>query len=266
MPKTPAELQSAGRAWLGNLGRRFPLQRRLFLVPGICNEDAEMWNDVWSWGSLSIPNWAAYAERVTFESVEPRATFVDFGTYLQRRIGARYPAPTGGAASGTPGVGEYDLLCYSMGGLDSVSALTSSTGAMAKAFNLITYDTPFDGVPNWKLRQQFSDMTGRPDRQSQCAALAPGSPELQALRASRKALSTRVERIWCYSAGGDLAVQVPVSSSNLCADMPPATLFGGPTPAYASRLVPGASHAGDGAIYSNEYAIAMAFGNLLFGQ
>ncbi len=262
MPKTPAELRSGGRAWLAALGRRFPLQRRLYLIPGICNEDAAMWDDVWSWGSLSIPNWATYVERVTFDAVNPRATFVDFASYLQAHIGSRYPAP----AAGATGVGEYDLLCYSMGGLDSVSALTTAPAAMAKAFNLITFDTPFDGVPNWKLRQQFGDMTGRPDRQSQCAALAPGSPELQALRTGRAQLVSRVERIWCYSAGGDLAVQVPVASSNLCADIPPATLFGGPTPSYASRLVPGASHAGDGAIYSNEYAIAMVFGNLLFGQ
>ena len=262
MPKTPAELRSSGRAWLGALGRRFPLHRKLFLVPGICNEDAAMWDDVWSWGSLSIPNWAAYAERVTFESVNPNATFVDLGAYLQAHIGARYPAAAPGAAA----VGEYDLLCYSMGGLDSVSALTAAPGAMAKAFHLITFDTPFDGVPNWKLRQQFPDMNARPDRQSQCAALAPGSPELQALRTARAQLASRVERIWCYSAGGDLAVQVPVTSSNLCADVPPATLFQGPTPSYSSRLVPGASHAGESAIYSNEYAIALAFGNLLFGQ
>jgi len=220
-----------------------------------------MWDDVWSWGSLSIPNWAAYAERVTFESVNPNATFVDFGAHLQTHIAARYPAPAGAA-----GVGEYDLLCYSMGGLDSVIALISAPDAMAKAFNLITLDTPFDGVPNWKLRQQFPDMNGRPDRQSQCAALAPDSPALRALRAARGQLGSRVERIWCYSAGGDMAVQVPVTSSNLCADIPPATLFQGPSPSYASRLVPGASHAGESAIYSNEYAIAMAFGNLLFGQ
>lgn len=262
MPKTPAELRSTGRAWLGALGKRFPLQRRLFLVPGICNEDAAMWDDVWSWGSLSIPNWGAYAERVTFEAVQPNATFVDLGSYLRTHIAAQYPAP----AAGTAAVGEYDLLCYSMGGLDSVSALVSDPGAMAKAFNLITFDTPFAGVTNWKLRQQFSDMQGRPDRQSQCAALAPDAPELQALRATRSVLATRVERIWCYSAGGDLAVQVPVESSNLCSDMQPGTLFGGPVPSYSSRLVPGSSHAGEGAIYANEYAIAMAFGNLLFGQ
>lgn len=266
MPPTPSELRAAGRQWLGNLDKRHPLQRRLYLVPGICNEDALIWDTMWQWGMLTVPNWTEYAERVEFMDIPARDTFVDLGDYLRSRIAARYPYDAAHQ------VGEFDVVGYSMGGLDTFAAMVDLRAAapapargMAKAFHFITLDTPFGGVPNWVLRKSFPDMQGRPDRQSQCDALAPTSPQLQALRAARGAIAGLAERIVCYSAGGDSAVQVPLESSNLCYDAQPTALWGA-APTYASHLIPGASHAGESAIFDNEYLIASVFGQLLFAR
>jgi hypothetical protein len=266
VPPTPSELRAAGRDWLGNLAKRYPLQRRLYLVPGICNEDAQMWDTIWHWGMLSIPNWADYAERIRFETLTARDDFRDFGDHVRGLIAARYPYDP------THQVGEFDVVCYSMGGLDTCAAMVDLRATpvvpargMAKAFHFITLDTPFGGVPNWALRRSFPDMSGRPDRQTQCDALNPDSPQLAALRAARGALAGVAERIVCYSAGGDSAVQVPLESSNLCYDAQPASLWGA-APTYASHLIPGASHAGESAIFDNEYLIASVFGQLLFGR
>ena len=266
MAKTPDELRADGRAWLNGLGGRFLLQRRLFLLPGICNEDAAMWATVTAWGRRAIPNWDDYARPVTFLTVPGNGDFIGFGDYVRGLIAATYPFDP------THLVGEFDILAYSMGGLDAFAAMVplapstfDSVPRMGKAFNFITFDTPFGGVPNFSIRKTFGDMTGRPDRQSQCEALSPTSPQIRALRGARSQLAACVERVVCYSAGGDALVQVPISSSNLCADVQAETLWG-TSPSFASNLIPGASHAGDSAIFDNEFAIASAFGQLLFGR
>lgn len=266
MPKSPDELRSDGRAWLSSLGKRFPLQRRLFLLPGICNEDAAMWDTVVGWGRLTIPNWDDYALPVKFDTVPNPSDFVGFGDYVRSLIAARYPFDPGHL------VGEFDIVAYSMGGLDAFAAmipLGSSTYAatprMSKAFNFITFDTPFGGVPNWRIRKELPDIKNSIDRTTQMTALAPESAQLAELRSTRSQLSDRVERIVCYSAGGDALIQVPLSSSNLCDDVSAESLFGA-APSFASNVIPGASHAGASGIYDNEFAIASAFGQLLFGR
>lgn len=266
MPKSPSELRADGRAWLSQLDTGHPLQRRVYFAPGICNEDSEIWDTVWHWGTLCVPNWADYAQRVVFDTVPNKNDFVGFGDYMRDLIAQQYPYDP------THAVGEFDLVGYSMGGLDSFAAMVpigastyAATPRMGKAFNFITLDTPFAGVPNWALRKTFPDIVGRPDRVTQCDALAPGSPQLTQLRAARAQLADRVERIVCYGAGGDSAIQVPNESSNLFHDLVPATVFGA-RPTYTSNLIPGASHAGESAIFDNEYAIASLFGQLLFGR
>lgn len=266
MPRTPSELRADGRAWLNALGKRHPLHRRTYLVPGICNEDAAMWDAIWSWGTLTIPNWGDYAQRIKFTDVTPNSDFIAFGDHVRKEIGRTYPFDPADP------VGEYDIVTYSMGGLDAFAAMVplapssfDTVPRMGKAYHLLTLDTPFGGVPNWALRKGFPDIASRPDRQTQCDALAPHSPQLASLRAARAQLAGCVERIACYSAGGDSAIQVPVTSSNLCNDARPASLWGTAIQ-YGSYLIPGASHGGDSAIYDNEFAIASVFGQLLFAR
>ena len=263
MPRSADELRQEGRAWLAAAAGRLMLPRTLYLVPGITNEDALMWATVEAEGRRAFRNWDAYARPVKFESVSPNQTFEDQGIYFESIVASTYPA------DGLHLVGDYDILSYSMGGLDAAFALeraaessSAATPRMRRSFNFITLDAPFDGVPNWRLRKTFSDMIGRPDRQSQCDALAPHSPELTRLGARRDLLGAACERVTCYSAGGDSAVQVPWSSSDLFADMGSAAPWG-PRPSYRHYIVPGASHSGESAIYDNPYVIASVFGVLI---
>lgn len=267
MPETPAERRKRARAWMNSLRKRFPLQRTVYLVPGLCNEDSAIWNTMCEWGAGTIPNWDEYCVPVEFLDFTPRDDFVDFGVELRDLIASKYPLD-----EEVP-VGEFDLVCYSMGGLDAFAAMIplegrypfSETPAMAKAFNFITLDVPFRGVPNWEVRLSFPDMKDRPDRQSQCKALAPDAAVMQAVVAARAELQGKAERIVCYGAGGDSIVQVPLDSSDLLSDRPPVSPWG-PSPAYASYVIPGVSHAGASAIYEDEFAIASVFGQLLFNR
>lgn len=267
MPETPAERRKRARRWLDSLRKRFPLPRTLYLVPGISNEDSVIWDTMREWGRKTIPNWDEYCVPVQFLDFTPRDDFIDFGAELRRRIAGKYPLDP------TRPVGEFDLVCYSMGGLDAFAAMIPLQGRypfsvvppMAKAFNYVTLDVPFRGVPNWQLRREFPDMRGRPDRQSQCTALAPDGSALRSVIAARGELHAKAERMVCISAGGDSAVQVPISSSDILSDRPPAVPWGS-TPTYSRGVIPGLSHSGASAIHSDAYAIARVFKQLLFNR
>ncbi len=267
MPETPAERRKRARAWLDSLRKRFPLPRTLYLVPGICNEDSAIWDTMREWGRKTIPNWEEYCVPVQFLGFTPRDDFIDFGAELRKLIASKYPLDP------SRPVGEFDLVCYSMGGLNAFAAMIplegrypfSAVPPMAKAFNYIALDVPFRGVPNWELRRKFSDMRGRPDRQSQCTALAPDASALRSLLAARDDLHGKAERMVCFSAGGDSAMQVPLSSSDILSDRPDVVPWGS-SPTYSRHVLPGLSHAGASAIYDDEYAIARVFKQLLFNR
>lgn len=267
MSETPAERRKRARGWLNSLRKRHRLQRTLYLVPGLCNEDSAIWDTMREWGRKTIPNWDDYCVPVQFLGFTSREDFIDFGAELRKLIASKYPLDL------SRPVGEFDLVCYSMGGLNAFAAMIPLKGRypfsmvppMAKAFSFITLDVPFRGVPNWELRRKFPDMTGRPDRQSQCSALAPDGSALRSLLAARGELHGKAERMVCFSAGGDSAVQVPQQSSDLLSDKPPAQPWG-PTPTYSRHVIPGLSHAGASAIYDDDYAIARVFKQLLRNQ
>ena len=141
-------------------------------------------------------------------------------------------------------------------------ATDAAAAPIRRAFTVVTLDTPFDGVPNWAIRKTFPDMTGRPERQSQCDALAPRSPQLDRLRARRGALAQSCQRWYAYSAGGDSAVQVPWESGDLFGDSGSLAPWGS-APAYAHYIMPGVSHAGDNTIHDDPYVMASVFSQLL---
>lgn len=267
MPETPAERRKRARVWLNSLRKRFRLPRTLYLVPGICNEDSAIWDKMRDWGRKTILDWDQYCVPVQFLAFTPRDDFIDFGAELRKLIAKKYPLDPARP------VGEFDLVCYSMGGLNAFAAMIPLQGRypfsvvppMAKAFNYITLDVPFRGVPNWQLRRKFPDMSGRPDRQSQCTALDPAASALRSVVAARAELRGKAERMVCFSAGGDSAVQVPSWSSDMLSDRPPAAPWGS-APTYSSHIIPGLSHAGASAIYDDDYAIARVFKQLLRNQ
>jgi hypothetical protein len=183
-----------------------------------------------------------------------RDSFIEFGAEVRGVINSSYPDE--GAS-----MGEFDVVCHSMGGLDSFVALTNDLDAadavpadkrLARAFNFVTMDTPYRGIPNVDARKKMS----APDKVNQCEAMRPGSPQLTLVDASAAGLASRATRITCY--GVDSATQIEVQSGNLYADT---TRFGSQrqTADYRFFQVPGASHSGSQGITQSPITIANLF-------
>lgn len=137
-----ATARSALRAWTAS---KLTLRRPLVFVPGWSDEAGNCW---------------AGFEQVVPEVVTSAETHVHFLKFLEDDGGfppyddflafagdlARYVSDNG--LGGT----ELDFICHSMGGLVTLSALTllphapnASGLAAPKAYNVITFDTPFRG-------------------------------------------------------------------------------------------------------------------------
>ena len=267
MGGTPAENRLEAIRWLRGLEGRFSLKRPVFFVPGISNEDAAMWDSFFSWGESVVGQWGSFAHRVLFPTgTSPAATFSDLGSSVRQQVAA--------VLSGMPNPAQaVDIVCYSMGGLDTFAALVDLTGnaggqaPMPHVHHWIALDTPFHGFPNWDLRLKGGDMSDPafPGRPTQCRAMAPESPLINSLLKNRTALAGKCDVLTCYSAGGETDIQVPRWSSNLCDDIKPGELWG-TSPTYTWNLIDGAVHTGDYGIYAVEYVIASALGLLLFDK
>jgi hypothetical protein len=271
MPKTPAELRMEAEGWLRDLRvHPRPLNRHLFLVPGITDELAGCWRWIVDRGRLLVPNWDSYVTVVTFDdlralgAVHPSADFVDLGAYVHDRV-LEVCGPSGTSSA------QFDVVCHSMGGLDAFAALVPLLGRypdatpLPTARYLITLDTPWRGVLNWDIRCRQADVGDPewPGRPTQCAALRPGSLELVALLEARPELHGAVERVICMSADRESPIEVEWSSSNLCSDVAPAALWPrGPT--YRAHMIPGTCHSGIGGITWSPITIAQVFNYLLF--
>ena len=272
MADDPQELQFEAERWLHQLAkRRMRLNRHLFLVPGITDESASCWAWIDSWGSAVIADWSdASRTIVTFDQLSAgghaAATFIDFGDHLRRRIAQVV------GTRGESGVAQFDVVCHSMGGLDAFAAFVPLLGQydysgvpIPRARYLITLDTPFRGVTNWKIRCAQSDISDHawPGRPTQCRALAPGSPQLAALLANRAALRDASDHVVCMSAARELPIEVDLPSSDLWSDGNPAAAWGTST-SYHAQMIPGTCHSGIGGITWSAITIAQVFNFLLF--
>lgn len=266
MPKTPAELRMEAEEWLSDLGSHpRPLNRHLYLVPGITDELAGCWQWIVPRGRMLVPNWDSYVTVVNFDDpVAPNSDFIDLGARLHDLI-LRTSGPSG------TGSAQFDVVCHSMGGLDAFAAMVPLLGRYPTASPLptaryfITLDTPWRGVLNADIlcgRPDFRDPQW-PGRPTQCAALRPGSTRLAAVRDARVELEGAAERVICMSADRESPIEVEWSSSNLCADVAPSTLW--PRgPSYRANMIPGTCHSGVGGITWSPITIAQIFNYLLF--
>jgi hypothetical protein len=271
MPKTPAELRMEAEQWLSDLGRHpRPLNRHLFLVPGITDEDGECWRWIDDRGRHLIPNWDAYVTNVSFadlgapDSEYLAGDFIDFGAYLHDLI-LEICGPSGTSSA------QYDVVCHSMGGLDTFAAMVPLLGRYSNATPLpvarffITLDTPWRGVLSQDIRCAQSDIRDPqwPGRPTQCAALRPGCAQLTALLDARAALEGSVERMISMSADRESPIEVEWSSSNMCQDIALHDLW--PRgPSYRALMIPGTCPSGVGGIAWSPITIAQLFNSLLF--
>lgn len=270
MASTAAELRVEAERWLARLGRNpRPLNRHLFLVPGITDEMAGCWQWIVSRGRQLIPNWDSYVTVVTFDAIGqgttyPDADFTDFGAYLNALI-LQTCGPSGNSSA------QFDIVCHSMGGLDAFAAFTPLLGRdtrlapLPTARYFITLDTPWRGVLNWDIRCAQHDISDPrwPGRGTQCTSLRPGSAELTALLDARGTLAGAIERIVCMSADKESPIEVDWPSSNLCWDVAPAVTWP-QGPSYSSYVIPGTCHSGIGGITWSAIAISRVFNHLLF--
>jgi hypothetical protein len=270
MADDSAELRLEAEQWLTETVKpqSLRLNRHLFLVPGITDESASCWRWIELWGNAVIRDWTASRTIITFDQLGagglPQATFVDFGVYVRRRI-----AEWVGSA-GQSGVPQFDVVCHSMGGLDTFAALTGlgqngGGGAIPRAGYFITLDTPFRGVHNWVIRCGQADIgdAAWPGRPTQCQALQPGSSQLATLLQNRAALRGVVDHVVCMTATREMPIEVDWPSSDLWADGDADSVWQG-TPTYHTQPIPGTCHSGIGGITWSPITIAQIFNFLLF--
>jgi hypothetical protein len=279
---TVDELETAALQWLNSQRGKLSLQRTLYLVPGFEDETAGCWArgmntiaDVW--GPRIFNNWQlavasqdlqnqvkwkwANVRLIDFDAGVHRPSFLDFADTLRKAIQPEYP-------DDHSSMGEFDVVCHSMGGLDAFAALVDDLAPahpvppgdrIARAFNFVTMDTPYRGIPNWMARLKMT-AAGKED---QCRAMAPDSPELQLVAAAASRLPSRAVRVTCY--GVDSASQVEVTSGDLYAD---AARFAHErqTSDYRFFQIPGASHSGPQGITQSVITIANLFHTLATGS
>ena len=279
------EMEAFCRKWLNDRRGNLRLQRDLYLVTGLSDEQSNCWNAsdaiAQKWGPAVFSNWHAAdaTQRGTpawdsatvrvlsfpnppYTGAPPFGSFIDFGNVVSDMIADHH------ALRGASLMGEYDIVGHSMGGLDTFAALfdLDSTPAaepprrIANAFNLATLDTPWRGVANIAIRRKFES---DPQRLTQCDALAASSPQLAAVDARAAELGQRVARLTCY--GADSAAQVEVSSANLFED---GTRFAAARAKtdYRFIVIPGVSHSGAFGITTSVITIANLFDTLTRGD
>lgn len=273
---TVDEQETAAEQWLNKARGKLFLQRNLYLIPGFEDERGGCWlggaNTIGDfWGPRVFANWQlAIASRdqanetkwkwanvrvIDFDETVQRNSFLEFGDTVRSAIVTEHP-------DSSSSMGEYDIVSHSMGGLDSFVALVDGLTAgpnpvpvserIARAFNFVTMDTPYRGIPNWEARTKMS----APDKRDQCRAMAPGSAQLTLVDAVSDQLPSRVIRVTCY--GVDTASQVEVTSGDLYAD---SKRFNAERAASDYRFfqIPGASHSGPQGITQSLITIANLF-------
>src|SRR6266404_6087725 len=126
---TVDELEAAAEQWLNNRRGKLFLQRNLYLIPGFEDELAGCWlrgphtiADVW--GPRVFSNWQlaiasldannaqkwkwANVRVLDFDADVQRNSFLEFGDTVRAAIQTEHP-------DSASSMGEYDLVCHSMG-------------------------------------------------------------------------------------------------------------------------------------------------------
>jgi hypothetical protein len=278
---TVDELESAAVQWLNSKRGKLALARTLYLVPGLEDENASCWiggdnSIVDVWGPRVFSPWvvAKATERlakpdvwktanvrvIDFDQTE-RASFFDFRDAVVDAVVNEYPDD--GSL-----VGEYDIVGHSMGGLDAFVSLVdgcSPAGPLpagrriARAFNFVTMDTPYRGIPNVETRVKLAADA----KKDQTRALAPGSEQLGLVGAAAADIAGRAVRVTCY--GVDSATQVEVTSGNLFADEGTFASVRAQSD-YRFFQIPGASHSGPLGITHSTITIANLFFTLVTSE
>jgi hypothetical protein len=206
------------------------LRRRVYFVPGFTDEDGlSCWGEPGSRASCfasQLPEVCANPGLATFvdfrrDGAAPRyENFIRFGAHLARLVAADRAAAPAGAPAGV------DLVCHSMGGLDSLAAIALlddypelDAPPLASVRNVIPFDTPFLGfaAASNPLFGKLKRMQ-RPDEPwltSQLLAMETRSLRIAEVAQARDRFLDRVGAFWPRGAdntGG--LIEVPHESAS----------------------------------------------------
>ena len=183
---------------------KIELKRPVFFVPGWTDEDCVCWKTAYQKGYTPIKEWisktvknADVANYVTFSDKETKAcsSFLDFGDVLKTKIWDIIDYKK-----------EFDLIGHSMGGLDSVAAITDHIEPLNNVHDLITVATPHQGSELGEIGPVFNKYERH--HALQCLNLDPDQPSIKLINKleTRNKLLESIEKLYCLMGTRDMAV------------------------------------------------------------
>jgi len=180
------------------------LKRPVFFVPGWTDEECVCWKSAYLKNYVSIKEWiSAIAENseianyVTFSEKETKASnsFLDLGDVLKTKVWDKIGDKK-----------EFDLVGHSMGGLDSVAAITDNVEPLNNVYNLITVATPHLGSELGEIGPMFKKYERH--HALQCLNLDPDQPAIKLINKLdvRKRLLGNINKLYCLMGTQDMAV------------------------------------------------------------
>lgn len=218
--RTTAERTRARAALKQLMAAPVTLERPVYFVPGWRDEQGGCWTRMKEWLPYVVKNAATHVFFVEFFAtdgglVPPWEDFLDFGDDLAELVEKDV------GASG----GLVDLVCHSMGGLDTFAAIAMlddhpelATAALRCAHTVIAYDTPFlgFGAAGNALFQKFV-ASGRDDPWvfTQLAAMEKDSKRIAEVRLARDTFLANLTAFWPRGADNyDGLLEVPHDSAS----------------------------------------------------
>ncbi len=185
---------------------KIELKRPVFFVPGWTDESGMCWKIAYRKGDIPIKNWIEkiagnhnIAEYITFTEKESKRcmNFFDFADILKERIWQKIKQKE-----------KIDIVGYSMGGLNSVSAVIDDDKPLLNVHNLLTIATPHQGT-------QFGGIAYLIKKYdlhiaSQCLNFDPDYPLIKIINKleARQTLLKRINKLYCLLGTHDRAVGI----------------------------------------------------------
>lgn len=184
--------------------KKIEIKRPVFFVPGWTDESCVCWKTSYLKSYTPIKDWISsiakngeMANFVTFSDKETKAcsSFLDLGDILKTKIWDVIGNNE-----------EFDLVGHSMGGLDSVAAITDNVEPLKNVHNLITVATPHQGSELGEIGPVFRKYERH--HALQCLNLDPDQPSIKLINKLdvRKRLLENVNKLYCLMGTRDMAV------------------------------------------------------------
>lgn len=183
---------------------KLELKRPVFFIPGWTDENCVCWMTPYLKRDACVKEWVAKIVKnlelvnyISFSAKESEtcSSFLDFGDILKTKIWDKIGK-----------IQTFDLVGHSMGGLDSVAAITHPDDPLKNVNYLITLATPHQGSEWGEIGAKF----GKRERYHtlQCVNLDPDQLPIQLINRLRKRMQLveRIKKLYCLMGTRDQAV------------------------------------------------------------